>query len=39
MTSEQISSQDQEQEVPEITTIARDDLIARREDVQIDALR
>jgi hypothetical protein len=39
MNSEQLSSQDQVPEIPEIPTVTRNDLLARREDVQIDALR
>ena len=39
--SEQLSSQDQDQvpEILEIPTVTRNDLLARREDVQIDVLR
>ena len=37
--SEQLNSPDVDEEAPEVPTVTREDLIARREDVQIDALR
>ena len=39
MNSEQLFAQDQVTETPDIPTVTRNDLLARREDVQIDALR
>ena len=39
MNSEQLFAEDQVTETPDIPTVTRNDLLARREDVQIDALR